>query len=572
MKIRNTGWFVAAVASVSLLAAGCGASTSTSATPASVTSITLPGGVQVEPNWWFPISPASVCSTVNGDTNGLMYRPLLFISKTDGIDYKRSIASSVTPSDNDTVFTIKLNPNWKWSNGDPVTAQDVALGYNILIASSYNNSVWEQCGAGIGGVPNDFKSGKVTGTDTFVVTTTTPVNPTWFIHNGLGQLIPIPQVWNKYPNNMTQELKFIQKYGNSPYNKLFDVVDGPYKFGGFKNNDYWKLVANPNYTGPTKAKITSITFEYFTSSAAQFAAMRRHEFPEAGLPNSFYKDRGELSPYYVTKSSTPGFCFNYMQPNFSTQAAGIGGMFNKLYFRQALQMGIDQTAMIADLQDGSGAVMHGVIPSTPPNKYYDPATINYGYNPAKGKALLESHGWKENSSGVMERNGVTLAFPFIIASGSTTLTNEAELMKADWAKEGIDVTIQSVPFNQAIADATQTAPQVSKWALIWWGGGWCYEPDYYPTGGGLFKPGSAANYGAFNNPTLTALINKTYAPATPAQAQKALDAYQLEAAKLLPVIFVPEDYGFLVENHTLHGLFSAYNPITTMEWYNHWTD
>ena len=574
MKFRSVGWMGAALASVSLVAAGCGSSVAQPPT-ASVTSITLPGAVQGEPNWWFPISPASVCSTINGDTNGMMYRPLLFISKTDGIDYGRSIASGIAVSNNGQTYTITLNPKWKWSNGQPITAQDVALGYNILMASSQSNAVWTQCGAGIGGVPQDIQSGTATGKYTFVVKTKAPVNPTWFEHNALAQLIPIPQVWN-HSSNMSSELKFIQKYGNSPYNSLFNVVDGPYKFGGFKNNSYWKLVANKNYTGPTKATITSITFEYFTSSAAQFAAMRRHQFPEAGLPNSYYKDRAQLAPYYTVQSGVPSWCFNYMQPNFSTQAAGIGGMFNKLYFRQALQMGVDQTAMIKDLQNGSGSVIHGVIPATPKNVYYDPATKNYGYNPAAGKKLLEQHGWSLNSSGVMSRttNGKTqtLAFPFIIISGSTTVTNEAELMKQDWAQEGIDVTIQTVPFNQAIADASQAAPQVSKWALIWWGGGWCYEPDYYPTGGGLFKPGSAANYGGLNDPTLTNAINKTYAVSSPSQTLKNLDAYQVIAAQQLPVIFVPEDYGFVVRNKTLKGLVSAYNPVTTAEWYNHWTD
>jgi peptide/nickel transport system substrate-binding protein len=570
MKLRTGGWLTAVVAAVSLLAAACGG-TGPSTSAAGPTSITLPGGVQVEPNWWFPISPASVCSTINGDTNGLMYRPLLFISSKDGINYSRSIASGITVSNHDTTYTIHLNPNWKWSNGDPITAKDVQLGYNILIASSQNNAVWTQCGAGIGGVPQDFASGTATGTDTFVVKTTAPVNPTWFELNGLAQIIPIPQVWN-HSSNMATELKFIQKYGNSPYNPLFNVVDGPYKFAGFKNNSYWKLVANPKYSGPTKATITSITFEYYTSSAAQFAAMRRHVFPEAGLPNSFYKDRSQLEPYYQVQKAVPGFCFNYLQPNFSSQAIDIGGLFNKLYFRQAMQMGIDQTAMVKDLQNGTGSVVHGVVPEAPSNVYYDPATKNYGYNPTAGLKLMESHGWTLNSNHVLTRNGVTLSFPFIIVSGSTTVTNEAELMKQDWAKEGIDVTLVTLPFNQVISDATQSAPQVSKWALAWWGGGWCYEPDYYPSGGGLFKPNSAANYGGVNIPALTAAINKTYAPQSPASAQQALDQYQVIASEQLPVLFVPNGGGFIVRDHNLKGVISGFNPITTMEWYNHWRD
>ena len=73
-----------------------------------------------------------------------------------------------------------------------------------------------------------------------VITTTQPVNPLWFEINGIAQLSPIPKaVWDRYPNNMTQELKWIQSVANEPFSKWFKVTDGPYKLTKLVNDEYW---------------------------------------------------------------------------------------------------------------------------------------------------------------------------------------------------------------------------------------------------------------------------------------------------------------------------------------------
>ncbi|MDA8199233.1 MAG: hypothetical protein M0Z54_07370 [Thermaerobacter sp.] len=64
-------------------------------------------------------------------------------------------------------------------------------------------------------MPADWQSVTVEGPHTLVVTTTAPVNPVWFLHDGWSQQVPVPPVWNRYPH-MTQELDWIARVSNQP--------------------------------------------------------------------------------------------------------------------------------------------------------------------------------------------------------------------------------------------------------------------------------------------------------------------------------------------------------------------
>jgi len=575
MRTRFRVLAAAGIGALALALAGCGSST----TPSSTTlpsvapglnnnSVTLLGGVQIEPNNWFPETSTSTCSVENGDLSGLMYMPLIYITKTDGINYQHGIASGITPSNGDKTYTITLNKYWHWSNGQPVTSADVVFAWNVINWSTASNAPWTTCGIGIGGVGTGLvKSVTADGPYTVVVQLNKPAGPTWFEHNGLAQIVPVPaSVWDKYPTDPNQELSYIASVWNDPTNPNFSVVDGPYKFQSYVNNEYWSMVANPAFSGQPKPKIKRYIFEYETSSASVYLGLRKGTFATAGIPNSYYADRFTLEKTYKVEEAPYGFCFNYMVLNQSPTASpnGIGAAFDQTYVRQAMQMGIDQTAIIKDLEHGMAVPTYGPVPSVPPNKYYDPNIPKMAFNPAAGKKLLEQHGWHE-VNGVMTKGNLQLKFQWLVVSGSNTVTDTAELIQTDWAKEGIQVTIKEEPFNQVISISSTPS---KSWAAAWWGGGWCYEPDYYPSGDGLLNEPSFD--GGYNSKTMDQLITASVNASSPAQARQTLDAYQVYAASHVPVLYLPTATGLEAIKPGLYGVNSAYNPITVFTWLNDW--
>lgn len=512
------------------------------------------------------MTPSQYCSVENGMFTGSAFRPLLWISGKDNINYSRSIASGITVSNNDKTYTVHLKSTYKWSNGQPVTAQDALFAYNMLLNAAKSNSPWGYCGTGIGGLGSIWGSASAPNSHTLVVNITKSSNPTWFEHNGLAQIVPLPSKTMDTHTNWVNELKHIMKVGTSR-TLSGAVVDGPYTYGPFKNDQYSTLVANPKYTGPVKAKVKKLTFLYETSSANQWAQMLKGVYATANVPNSYYAERNQLKPKGYNLTLAPySFCFNYMVPNMWPNSP-VGTLFQKTYIRQALQDGIDQAGMIS-LAHGLGTTQYGPVPKYPPTPYYDPNLPAQTFNPSAGKKLLKSHGWKL-VNGVMTRGTQKLNLTFLYASGSNWVTHSAELMKSDWAQEGINVTLSSQPFNQVIALVGQQS--ANKWEIGWWGGGWCYEPDYFPSGGGLFASGAAANSQGYNNSTMNSLIQATYAPVSSSQTIKAMYAYQAFAAKNLPVLFLPNTTGYNATQKWLHGVNTAYNAVQAYESYNHWT-
>jgi peptide/nickel transport system substrate-binding protein len=579
MKPINLAFASAALLTSAALLAGCGGTSSTpAAKPSTGGAAVIALAPQTSPNWFFPMLSAAAFSDVNSQVDSMMYRPLIMFNDKDQVDYARSLVSNITPNANGTEYTLTLSHKYRWSNGDPITANDVVFTWDITKAASEPNAVWVYGGQGIGGIPSEWTSVTADGADKVVVKLSQPTNPDWFIHNGLGQLWPVPEkVWNKYPTNLHQEMTFINHVANSPLNKVYDVVDGPYHIQSYTPNDQWTFVPNPKFGGH-KSSLSKVIFQYETSDSTEFAGLEKGTINEGYLPPSDWKARNQLKNDVMSTPYPLGF--NYLIVNLNPKApGGLGPVFSQLYVRQALQMGINQPGIIKTVFNGQAIEEGGPVAALPKTPYSDPATAKplYPYNPAKGKKLLEAHGWHE-VHGVMEKNGVKLEWQMLGISGDIAQTNLQQLLVSGWSQEGIKVGIQPELFDNIISPANQQHP--TSWDMADWGGGWTYQPDYYPSGDGLFNTNAASNFQGYSSKTMDQLINTSIAPASSeAQSLKNLYAYELYTAQQLPgVLYLPfpasgyPGNGDLPEHaQNLQGTVSSYNPITDMIFPNYWT-
>lgn len=565
MRIRSLFAGLMTVAAAGMVFTGIG-STAAAASGGSLGNTAAVGLLPAtSPNWFFPITTFAGCSTVNFQMELMMYKPLLQIAPNLTVNFKQSLATGITVSNNDTTYTVRLNPKWHWSNGTPVTSADVVWDAQLIEAAA-KSSTFPYCAAGIGGVPSLWKSVTAQGRDTVVFQTTKSVSPEWFELNGLSQIMPVPKsVWNVRPN-ANAELTFISSVANQPGAKYYKVVDGPYKFQSMSTLQYWAFVPNPTYNG-TKSKLSRVVFDYFTGASAEFSATKSGQINVAQIDATLVKSQSQLTndvlnPVYQWQ-------FDYAQINQSGKGPGVAKYFNQLYIREALQLGVDQMGMIKGLQDGYGVPTINAVPSEPPNSIYNKALKNpWPYNPAKGKKILEQHGWKMKN-GVMTKNGVKFSFTFVYVTGTPVVKLEAELLKADWQKEGIQVNLKEYQFNTVIQDTSVAAGAASKWEINWWGAGWIYAPDYYPTGDGLLNTGGGANTGGVNDPHLNQLINATLLPGSVAQITQRMHAYEAYTAQTVPVLYLPLLPVFNEYAKNLKGGPQAFVPQYASWLFNH---
>ena len=574
------------------------------------------------PTYIFPfMSPQNSSVTNISDFQYLMYRPLYYFgfpsSTKTTLNPTISLASAPTYGSGDTTATIAMKPNYKWSNGESVTASDVLFFLNMLHAESSN---WYDFTPGF--LPDNVKSVAATSPTALTITMTKAVDPTWFTYNQLSQVTPFPSAWDIAAGGAapgsggcstgaygasatdaacTKVWTYLTGQANDPStyatNPLWGIVDGPYtiaasKGGSFSTSGTTLLVPNPAYTGPQKATVKVSELPYTTDSA---------EFN--GLVGGSL-DIGYLPPQDVTQNTTNAsiagpnnprltnfyltpwilFGFNYAVPKFEStgDSGNAGAILKQLYVRQAMQSSINQPAMISKFLKGYGVPTYGPVPVLPKNDLVDSFEKSnpYPYNLTKAKSLLTSHGWQnvsgvatcmkpgsaKNQCGAGIPKGATMNFTFVYASGTEWQQQVAQVEQSAWTSIGIKTSLQSQTFPtvlQGYAAPCQSG-QPCTGELGWWGGGWEYSPDFYPSGESLFFTDAGSNAANYSSAKADSLIAAT------TNSNTNLNAYQNYIATQLPNLWEPNaDYELSEVANTLRGVApqNPYAELLPEYWY-----
>ena len=596
----------------------------TSAGAASSSVATWAEAPQTPPNYIFPFMGLQFFSVSNiNQFQFLMYRPLYWFGNgtSPNLNPSLSLASNPTYSNNNTTVVVKLK-NYKWSNGESVTAQDIMFWMNMLHADKEN---WADYSSGA--LPDNLKSVTVDSPTQVTFTLTSSANPYWFTYNELSQITPMPVAWDIAATGAapgsggcsaaaygTADAKcdavynFLSKQAGydpanpegtnnslSTYatNPIWQVVDGPWKLTKFDSSGNITMVPNKTYSGPVKPTISQFKEVPFTTDSAEFNALVSGSLDVGYLPAQNItsptsdplnpsQNNSRLSGNYNIYAS-PSWAVNYFPYNFNSNAnsGNAGPIINQLYFRQAMQTLVDQPLYIKKISKGYGVPTYGPVPVAPKNSFassYEKSNP-YPYNPGKAKSLLSSHGWKvvpngtstcqnpgtgSNQCGKGIAKGAKLAFNLEYASGSTSLTQLMNAEKSSWAQAGINITLNSASFNTVLGNAVPCSSTESacSWTLENWGGGWIFAPDYYPTGEAIFQTNAGSNSGDYSNTTNDNNIQKTIS------TNQSLTQYENYLAKQLPVVWQPNSVAIVEVKKSLKNVapFDPLQQLTPERW------
>lgn len=573
MKLRSITLASAAVAvGVATLAAGCGSTTtktSTGATPVAshkggTLTVALPSATNI--NWYIPMTNASNDQVYNGWLQDQIYKPLIHLNDAYQIVPSQSVASRITYNKQGTIYHVFLGKQWKWSNGQPVTANDLIFTFDAIKAASASNVAqpWPFVGAGTGEIPQGVTNVVANNSHEVTFTLAKPVNQQWFIYNGLIQLTPMPaKVFDKYGSNWAQEVKYLGSVATNPATAE-KVSDGPFLLKSATPNQNWVLTPNPDYGGH-KATISKLVFAYEASASSEFAALK------AGNINLGYLNPSQLGASGALTSQGDKIFPGYSLGVFWTEMnmwpkSPAGSVFDQLYVRQALEMSTNQQAIVKSIDHGYAVPQYGPIPATPKTKYYKAsAEPTIPYNLKAAKKLLTSHGWKE-VNGVMTKGNQKMQWTMLYVTGSESELQQVQLMKQEWGKIGVQVTLKGENFNQFISttsDKTNTTWQLAN------GSGWIYNgPGWMPTGGQLFSSTAPSGTG-YANSHEDALIAATHKPyPTQAQFMNAFFKYEAFTAQQLPFLWQPNPASINVAAPTVVGAEKYSNPTTGNPQYN----
>jgi peptide/nickel transport system substrate-binding protein len=594
MRQRRLVAGVAVLSTLVLIMAACSSSKSSTSTGGGGTSafpqavgkkitggtVTWAEGPQAPPNYIFPIANAQVFSTVNlPQFQQLMYRPLYWFGNDykATVDYDYSIGQAPTFSPDGKTATIKLN-HYAWSDGETVSSRDVVFFMNVLKQEKQNY------GAYVPGLfPDNVTSYAAADPTTVTFTFDKAYNPNWLIYNELSQVTPFPLAWDKtsdaaptpttdnghLPDTTPAGAKAVYTYldglskNQASYttNPIWGVVDGPWKLAAFTNTGRADFVPNPSYSGPVKPTISRFVELPFTSEAAELNVLKTGpaNLTIGWLPAASKPQEPSITALGYAAENYYNFSTNFFPLNLHNPR--FGPVFSQLYFRQAFQHLLNQAGWIHAFANDTAVPQLGVVPTNPPNPFVSPAgkTDRYPYSLATASSLLSSHGWKVTPNGVTTCQspgtgpnqcgagvpaGLGLSFNLDYEAGPVALDQEMKDLKSSAGQVGIQLQLTTHPFAQVTGAATQCKPTEAtcKWTAENWGGGWIYDPDYYPTGEELFQTGAEANYSNYSDPTTDQLIAAT-TTASAATAQDTLNKYQDYINEQLPVVFQPNEAG-----------------------------
>jgi peptide/nickel transport system substrate-binding protein len=598
MKFRSTkvAGVALAVAGITVLAA-CSSSGSSSSGGSNGTTVKVAGGIgeipvapagekvkagtitwamqpSAVPNWIFPVIPSANNSVYNAFTFiWEMWRPLYW--QTNGvvpeIEQNMSIANMPKYTNGTKTVTIALKNNYKWSDGKPMTANDLLFAID-LIKAAIKASPANWAGYTPGFFPDNLVSTSEPNSTTLVMNLKSPLNPSWFTEDILTNVNPMPSTewaktsasgsvvppsgWNaatmasifKY---LTAQSKSVSTYATNP---LWQTVNGPYKLSQYNaTTGAFTMVPNKTYGGPHVTPQSNFQGVAFTSDAAAFNAVKSKSIDVGWVPVADVPQLPEVKRLGYNSFGIPDFGMSFLNYNFKDTTNHFNSIVSQLYFRAAMAHVMDQQGWISAFMHGAGAPAYGPIPAYPQSPYLpdNAATNPYPFSVSSATNLLKTHGWTVNTGGTdVCQNagsgsnqcgagipaGTQLKFNLIYAADSTLITSMMTDLVSKAKQAGINITLQSSNFNYMISNYLDPyAPaNENKWAMQDFGG---ETNSTYPTTFSLFNTGGTNQVGDYSNPTADKLINASITGSDP-------NAVKAEASFLTtdqPSLFEPNE-------------------------------
>ncbi|PPJ22492.1 hypothetical protein C5E45_06780 [Nocardia nova] len=369
--------------------------------PASFNSLHVDGGDADVASVISPMMPQTFTSDAKGDLS---------------IDHNYFTDIQLTNTNPQTV-TYTINPKAEWSDGTPITWEDMRSQAQAMAGADRGYQV-----ASVNGFDRIAKVERGTDDRQAVVTFSKPYAE-W-----KGQFTPL------YPKSVTEST---QAFNDAARNTL-PISAGPFMMGPIdRTQNRITLVRNPKWWGPAP-KLDSITFSVLDHSA-WLAAVQNNELDYAYMSGLELVSAAKTTPGVVVRR-TP-------EPSFShiTFNGAPGALLSDPKLRIAISKAIDRQAIVT-------ASQHGIVENPKPlnnhifmmgQKGYQDNSTPVAFDPNQAAAELDALGWKLNGD-VREKDGRRLVLRDVMYQQDQWV-DTAKIVQQDLAKVGVKVDIQTVP-------------------------------------------------------------------------------------------------------------------------------
>ncbi len=358
-----------------------------------------------------------------------------------------ALAESWTTSKDGRTWTFVLRKGLKWSDGAPMTADDVVFTFKVIYDKKIPNSLQDVLTVA-------DKPIAVTKVDdqTVQFRTAEPFGP--FLRSiGVG-ILPRHKLEVLYTAG-----NFNQTWGvNTPPKEL--VGTGAYIMAEYTPAQRITYVRNPNYwkadlQGHRLPYIGRIVLTIVPNQEANRLLFQQGQTDSYGIRPREYAEfkRGEKAGRYTVYDGGPSFGTEFLTFNQNPRS-GLPEYklkwFQNQKFRQGVAYAVDRQAIADQVYAGHAIPQYG--PESPTDKFFfNPKVMQYPYNLERAASTLAEAGFKKGADGML-RDAEGHPVEFIISTNADNPDRVAigNIIRQDLGTLGMKVTLAPEAFNTLV--------------------------------------------------------------------------------------------------------------------------
>ncbi|AWE06615.1 oligopeptide ABC transporter substrate-binding protein [Lysinibacillus sp. 2017] len=468
----------------------------------------------------------------------------IFDTDGDFLITDEGIAKLGVDADNNKV-TVTIQQDVKWSDGEPLTADDIIYSYEIIGHPKYTGIRYDGDFENIIGAA-EYKAGtadSISGIkkidDKTVEISMTKVSPA--IYSGGDGL------WGyAAPKHQLKDIKMEDLISSDAVRKT-PVTLGAFKIDKLVDGESIQYVANENYWRGTP-KLDKVVLQV-VPSASIGEALRTGQYDMlSSFPATQYDGVKDLQNVAVL--ARPELAYSYLgfkvgkydQANSINVTDTDNTKMGDVKLRQAIGYAIDVEQVTERFYQGLRSRATSLIPPAFAS-FHDNSLTGFNYDPEKANALLDEAGYKDvDGDGIREdKDGNKFSINLASMSGSDTDEAIVEYYRQNWKEVGLDVQLTTgrlIEFNSFYDKVKADDAEIDMFMAAWGTG-------TNPSPLGLYGSTAAFNYSRFTTPELEKLLvdidSKEAIDADyRANAFKAWEEYMFSQATTIPTYFRTE--------------------------------
>jgi peptide/nickel transport system substrate-binding protein len=374
------------------------------------------------------------------------------------------LATEWSHSNDGLTWTFTTQPDAQWSDGEPLTAADVAFTFNTII--KFQDTVT----AGNAGVIQHLT--EVTAPDA----TTAVFNydhPVAAVLANVQQTSILPEhVWSQYAAG---DGKALRTFSNAPSNGTPTVSGGPFMVTQYEQNGTSIFARNPHWYG-TPPHIDQFGLIYFSNEDAEITALKTNQIDAIeAVPPPSVKTLQALEGAGIKVYIGPAGTYRTFIINSSPYKTTNPELMDP-QTRMAFEYAIDRQSIIDTAWLGYGDPGTTIVPTTS-GEWHDSSIQPLPFDIAKANEILDSLGYVRGADGIRVADGHQMSYKVIFPRSERGAGDRAyQIIQGDFQQIGVKL----VQDNVTGAYGIMTAPdgKYLNWDLAMWDWTPPIDPDF----------------------------------------------------------------------------------------------